>query len=116
MYYILDENREPVRVPNVLEWGAWHSTRGSTLTYNARGERVAPWIVAHTIVAPGVEVSTVFLGINHGFAISDGAPVLWETLITGTEHDGVIERYISRREAKLGHLRWVDRLLRDTNL
>ena len=47
------------------------------------------------------DVSTVFLGIDHGFG--RGKPVLWETLIFGGENDGKMWRYSSLADAKAGH-------------
>lgn len=48
-----------------------------------------------------VTVSTVFLGVDHGF---DGAtPVLWETMIFGGPYDGEQWRYASRGAAIDGH-------------
>ena len=52
----------------------------------------------------GVEVSTVFIGIDHGF----GGPPLWfETIIFGGHHDGYRERYATYEEAEAGHARAV---------
>jgi hypothetical protein len=36
--------------------------------------------VAFTVVAPGVEVSTVFLGFDHSFS-EQGPPILFETMV-----------------------------------
>jgi hypothetical protein len=49
-----------------------------------------------------VEVSTVFLCLDHNFTGS-GDPVLWETMIFGGKHDGYCDRYSSLAEAKAGH-------------
>lgn len=48
-----------------------------------------------------VKVSTVFLGPDHGFC--DGAPLLWETMIFGGEHDEYQERYSTYEDAVAGH-------------
>jgi len=48
----------------------------------------------------GIKVSTVFLGINHGF---DGEPVLFETMVFGGEHDGDQYRWRTWEEAEKGH-------------
>ena len=50
-----------------------------------------------------LRVSTVFLGIDHGF---DGYPVLYETLVFGGL-DEYGERYTTRLEAVAGHARAV---------
>ena len=52
-------------------------------------------------VAEGVDVSTVFLGIDHSFG--SGPPLLWETMIFGGEHDGYQDRYSTYDEAMAGH-------------
>lgn len=49
----------------------------------------------------GVEVSTVFLGLDHGRG--DGPPLLFETMIFGGTHDGYQERYSSWAQAEEGH-------------
>lgn len=56
-----------------------------------------------------IEVSTVFLGINHAFG--DGPPVLFETLVFAPDDsaiDGEMERYCTRDEAIVGHNVMVD--------
>ena len=45
-------------------------------------------------------VSTVFLGLDHGFG---GVPMLFETMIFGGKHDMFQERYTSLQEAEEGH-------------
>ena len=71
IYYILDEDDQPVKCEDVLKWGAWIQTANRTLK------------VDHF---PGdIRVSTVFLGMDHGWG--SGTPVLWETMIFGGEHD-----------------------------
>lgn len=47
-----------------------------------------------------VEVSTVFLGLDHAF---EGPPLLFETLVFGGELDGQMERYSTRQSAIAGH-------------
>ena len=52
-------------------------------------------------------VSTVFLGIDHGF----GGPPLWfETMIFGGPHDNGTWRYTTWDEAAVGHRRIVSAL------
>lgn len=56
-----------------------------------------------TEVAPGVEVSTVFLAIDHSF---DGSgPILYETMVFGgpPEAADFQARYRTRAEAEVGH-------------
>ena len=89
--YILDENRNPARVSNVLEWGAW--MQGAT-RHVAKSE------------VNGVQVSTVFLGIDHNWGWQD-RPVLFETMVFGGKYDLEQERYCTWSEAEAGHERWV---------
>jgi hypothetical protein len=49
----------------------------------------------------GISVSTVFLGIDHGYHSSE--PVLFETMIFGGKHNEWMQRYCTWEEAELGH-------------
>lgn len=84
--YIL-EGKTPKPVDDMLEWGQWFET--------------ADRRVAFTKMWLGVEVSTVFLGINHQFGC--GAPILFETMIFGGDHDEYQERYYTWEESEVGH-------------
>lgn len=83
--YILDENGDP-KVVGLIEWGEWMEVADRTVAKSQVGE---------------VEVSTVFLGLDHNFG--DGEPLLFETMIFGGEHDGYQERYATKIEALKGH-------------
>jgi len=48
-----------------------------------------------------VEVSTVFIGLDHGWG--EGPPILFETMIFGGKHDQFQERYPTWDEAVAGH-------------
>ena len=50
----------------------------------------------------GIDVSTVFLGIDHSF-MEGGPPLLFETMIFGGERDGEQMRYATKSEAIAGH-------------
>jgi hypothetical protein len=50
----------------------------------------------------GVRVSTVFLGIDHGFG---DRPLWFETMIFGGPHDEYQERYETYEQAEEGHKR-----------
>lgn len=89
MKYILDENRKPVKENDLFKWGEWMQT--------------ADRHVAKTKADDDVEVSTVFLGLDHNFW-GEGPPILFETMIFGGEHDGWMDRYATWEEAELGHL------------
>lgn len=56
----------------------------------------------------GVTVSTVFLGIDHGFG--DGPPILFETMVFGGALDQEQERYSTWAEAEAGHAVMVARV------
>jgi hypothetical protein len=86
--YILVDG-QPRRCDDVRAWARWFET--------ADTDR----IVAKTSEGD-VEVSTVFLALDHNFG--GGEPLLYETMIFGGPHDGYQERYASREEAERGHL------------
>lgn len=72
MWYILDDNREPVPCDDLLTWGSW-----------LEAEHRKPVGVSKTVVGltrvPGYGyVSTVFLGLDHNW--SGGKPVLFECI------------------------------------
>ena len=49
-----------------------------------------------------VDVSTVFLGIDHRMT-GKGAPILWETMVFGGQFDGYCRRYAALPHARKGH-------------
>jgi hypothetical protein len=67
-------------------------------------------VVAKTDLPNNVEVSTVFLGVDHNFS-GKGPPLLFETMIFGGEHDQDQWRYSTWAEAEKGHLRVINELL-----
>ena len=72
----------------------------------ATQEEVLPWFGSKDrIVAKseknGVRVSTVFLVLNHAF--NEGAPMIFETMIFGGEHDQWQERCSTWDEAEAQH-------------
>jgi hypothetical protein len=81
---ILD-GHEVILIDDTIEWAKWFEK--------------APRHVANT-QDRYIRVSTVFLGIDHGFG---GKPLWFETMIFGGEHDGFQERYETWAEAELGH-------------
>jgi len=58
-----------------------------------------------------VEVSTVFLGMDHGFDKND-KPILFETMVFGGELDEYMYRYSSWEDAENGHYEVVKRIKR----
>ena len=90
-WYILDEDNKPV-ISKVLSAAGW-------LEKNPDRRKVA------LDKMPGdVRVSTVFLGLDHGFLASED-PILFETMIFGGPEDGYQERYKTWKEAEEGHKR-----------
>lgn len=94
-HYTLDADGYPVEEPDVLKWAKWFESA------TADQSRV----VARTELPGDVIVSTVFLGLDHGWGF--GKPVLWETMIFKGDEDGYQERYSSHEEALQGHERAV---------
>ena len=88
--YILD-GRMPVPEPDLIRWAVWYEDPDDRRV--AKDER------------DGVQVSTVFLGLDHGWG--DGPPILFETMIFGGPHNKYQERYATWEEAEAGHARAV---------
>jgi len=84
--YIL-EGHKPVPVDDILIWGKWFQT--------------ADCHVAKTTISEKINVSTVFLGLDHSFG--NGPPLLFETMIFGGEHDQYQDRYETWEQAEAGH-------------
>lgn len=91
--YILDEQGQPIEDEDLIHWAAWFETANRH--------------VAKDVLPDGTKISTIFLGLDHGFG-EQGLPVLWETMIFGGPHDQYQERYTSREEAIAGHAKAVD--------
>ena len=83
--YILDGKQ--VVSADFMEWAKWFET--------------ADRRVAKTTVNDEVNVSTVFLGLDHSFG--DGPPLLFETMIFGGEHDQYQELFETWDQAEEGH-------------
>jgi len=89
--YVLDASGQAVVEPDLLKWAEWFETAKRQL--------------ANDVLPDGVRISTVFLGLDHGWG---GAPELWETMIFGGAHDQYQARYGTREEALAGHGRAVE--------
>ena len=87
-YYILDDDFNPVLEPNREKFYAWFEKNQDTK------------ILRKTFIG-GIELSTVFLGIDHSFNSEN--PILYESLWFGGNFDGVMRRYRTREEAYIGH-------------
>ena len=88
MKYVL-EGREVRECTDPVEWAEW---------FEKADRRVGFDTLEH------VEVSTVFLGLDHGFG-HVGEPILFETMVfrLGTRRDLECIRYATWEEAELGH-------------
>ena len=97
MYYRLDDAHEIHACEDVTEWGRWFEST----------ERH----VAETHVA-GYWVSTVFLGLDHGW--NHGRPVLFETMTFGPD-GGEFDcaRYTTWADAEQGHRMTVAQIKRN---
>jgi len=99
-HYILDDEHNPV-VCDLMTWGMWKQSDEG-------------WRVKQETLPNGRWVSTVFLGIDHGFG--DGPPVLFETMVFPNEDDFSeldCERYCTWAEAEEGHKALVEKWLRE---
>lgn len=88
-FYILDENKNPVACDDVAAWGEF--------MHNKENKRVA-----FTKISDEVEVSTVFLGMDHSHGDSND-PLLFETMIFGGFLNQGLARYCTYQDALKGH-------------
>jgi hypothetical protein len=89
--YILDENGNPKVEQDLLKWGKWFETAEIHVGNDTIG---------------GVQISTVFLGLDHSFG--GKKPLIYETMIFGGKHDQYQERYYTKEEALEGHKKAVE--------
>ena len=96
--YILDDKGEPLalKIDQAEQWGKFMDSERhvSDETIN------------------GVRISTVFLGIDHGFSL-EGPPILWESMCfcNGHELDTTMMRCSgSREQAEAMHKRMVEKV------
>lgn len=94
IYYVWDRDTDDVRQVDTL-----------TSFRSADDRRVAK-----TTLSGGTYISTIFLGIDHGF--SDGPPLVFETMVFPSADDMSdmdCERYSTAAEAREGHERMVEK-------
>jgi len=88
-FYILDvDGKTPVGTDDIHVWATFKTNYGRCQKRET--------------VAEGIDVSTVFLGIDHSY-VKGGPPILWETMIFGGKHDQYQDRYATYDEAMIGH-------------
>lgn len=73
MHYTIDENHQVHEEPNIIKWAQAFETSNRA--------------VAKTMVNDDIQVSTVFLGIDHGWG--RGEPVLFETMTFALRCPGI---------------------------
>lgn len=105
-HYILDDDGEPQPVivydahghmdeQALISWAKWFETANRAVLRTAYG---------------AVEVSTVFLSLNHNY-YGEGPPILWETMVFGGALDGEQDRYTSKLDALAGHQAMCERVM-----
>lgn len=87
--YILN-GHEPVPIEDSIAWATLLGTMDR--------------VVNKTVMDNGVTVSTVFLGLDHGW---NKEPLLFETMVFGGKMDGVQNRYTTWEQAEEGHKKMV---------
>ncbi len=94
-FYTLDAAGNPRSVPTLIEWAKEFEEKDRRVAYTKIGD---------------AEVSTVFLGLDHGFG--HGPPLLFESMIFWEGHglNADQERYTTREEALAGHEAMVTRV------
>lgn len=99
-HWIRDENHEVHQV-DLMTWARWFEEQDKRGEQNLR-------IVKRTRFADGTTISTVFLGLDHGWGRSQ-RPVLFETMIFGPGKGDTAwdfqERYCTEAQALEGHER-----------
>jgi hypothetical protein len=93
--YIL-KGHEPVKCDDLMWWAWWFETADRQVRDTARDD---------------VRVSTVFLGLDHGFG---GRKELFETMVFVNGAEEGCERYSTWSEAEEGHERWVMKVFKAT--
>ena len=83
--YIL-QGKEPILENDIIKWGEWLENANNQIKISNISDKI--------------HVSTVFLGLDHGF---DGEILLFETMVFGGKYDGHCDRYSTWNQAEIGH-------------
>lgn len=106
-HFVLDQNNKAVSV-SFMDYCAWIEKLKEKYGEDRATETTArnEWADKKPHL-----VSTVFLGLDHGFRVgsaSDYRPVLWETMVFGgKDSDEYCQRYTSHEAALAGHQKTV---------
>jgi hypothetical protein len=97
-YYILNTDDELVAV-DLLTWARWQEANRLRCQ------------IARDVLPDGTLVSTIFLGLDHGFGLT-ARPLLFETMVFDASGEiTTCHRYATRAEAQDGHHACVGQLL-----
>lgn len=104
MYYVL-KGKEIVKA-QMLDWARYFEgddriIRQTTYDPNTRAQYDSYRAKAPKRSEDSILISTVFLGMDH--SLGEGAPILFETMIFGGEHNDYQERYCTFEAAEKGH-------------
>jgi hypothetical protein len=95
MYYNFDHNPTSLR--------KWAEER------RQYPERV---LIDVTVLGDEAYVSTIFLGLDHGFGLNPTGPILYETAVFDKDRVIEMDRYATREAAQAGHDQIVTRFQR----
>lgn len=95
-YFILD-GHEPVAC-DLMTWARWFEANDRHVKLTEQGD---------------VRISTVFLGLDHGWGHGE-RPVVFETMVFQGTHGGEMDRYCTWDEAEAGHARFVMEVFKPT--
>lgn len=98
-FWTLDDNNQPVYTDDVLVWGRWFEEASKTRRRVVGYDKVG-----------SVSVSTVFLGLDQNFGLTDETPILYETMVFNGPLDQEMDRYATWDEALAGHQAMVERV------
>ena len=94
-YYVVNPGGTVEPANDLLSWGVWYE-QARELPFEDGGRKVA-----RSDLLGDLWVSTVFLGLDHGFG--NGPPVLFETMIFSGSNGQQQWRYGTVEEARAGH-------------
>ena len=96
-YYILDGHE--LIACDLMTWARWFESTDRHVRQTIQGD---------------VSISTVFLGLDHGYGDGDEPPVIFETMVFQDDYGDNMERYCTWEEAEAGHARWVAKVFKPT--